>query len=178
MEIVYGRAKSTKDLEQILDLQKRNLFANVSEEERQQEGFVTVSHSLELLEKMNSVCPHIIAKYSDVVVGYALCMDPAFSQEIDVLKPMFAEIDTVYPSGERYIVMGQICIDKNFRKKGIFRMLYKTMRKVTSADFGSIITEVDARNQRSLHAHYSVGFSELKLYKANDGREWCLIQLK
>ena len=112
MEIVYGRAKSGKDLEQILELQKCNLFTNVSEEERRQEGFLTVAHSLDLLEEMNEVCPHIIAKYRDTVVGYALCMDPAFSQEIEVLKPMFAEIEAVMPEGESYIVMGQICVDK------------------------------------------------------------------
>ncbi|NAS12603.1 GNAT family N-acetyltransferase [Poritiphilus flavus] len=177
MEIVYDRAKSGKDLEQILDLQKRNLFANVSEEERQQEGFVTVSHSLDLLEEMNEACPHIIAKHRDTVVAYALCMDPAFSQKIEVLKPMFAEIETVIPAAESYIVMGQICVDKDYRKKGIFRMLYKTMQEATADRYGRIITEVDARNERSLQAHYSVGFSDLKLYQA-DGRQWCLIQLQ
>jgi hypothetical protein len=41
---------------------------------------------------MNAVCPHIIAKVDDKVVGCALCMHPLFSAVIAVLKSMFDEI--------------------------------------------------------------------------------------
>jgi len=40
----------------------------------------------------------------------------------------------------------------------------------------TIITEVDTMNTRSLDAHYSIGFKDLKRYSAN-GQEWKLIQL-
>ena len=39
-------------------------------------------------------------------------MHPKFSNEIDILKPMFKEINSVVPHDEKYMVMGQICIDK------------------------------------------------------------------
>lgn len=175
MPIKYYRCSTVKELEQILELQQRNLFANVSEEERKKEGYVTVVHNFEILKKMNDVCSHIIAKDGEKVVGYALCMHPKFSGEIEVLIPMFREIDAVIPKDKKYLAMGQICVDKAYRKKGIFRKLYETMKAETQAEFVSIITEVDAKNIRSLNAHYAIGFKHLKTYSSG-GQDWELIE--
>jgi len=76
--ITYTRVRLKSELEQILALQKRNTKANLSAEEIRKEGFVTVAHSLALLEEMNTASPHIIAKDKDIVVGYALCMHSQF----------------------------------------------------------------------------------------------------
>lgn len=176
---------SRKELLQILTLQKQNLPQAVSETERLSEGFVTVHHTYSLLENMNAVQPHIIAKYRDDVIGYALCMHPKFGDDIDILKPMFVEIDIAISSREtrslfsqltadNFIVMGQVCIHKRYRKQGIFRQLYNHMKLKTQEKYAYIITEVDAKNARSLHAHYAVGFKDLKTYQAL-GQEWKLI---
>ncbi len=177
MEIRYSRAKSNKELEQILVLQRRNLPESISEDEKSKEGFLTVVHSKALLTRMNTLCPHVIAKVDGKVVGYALCMHPSFAKEIEVLKPMFAKIKSEVPKSESYIVMGQICIDKAYRRQGIFRNLYAFMKAETNIEYTSIITEVDANNKRSLAAHYAVGFEDLLTYEA-DGKLWHLIYMK
>ncbi|MCM4171263.1 GNAT family N-acetyltransferase [Arenibacter sp. TNZ] len=146
-------------------------------DEEEKEGFVTVSHTLELLTKMNTACPHIIAKDQEKVVGYALCMHPSFRNDIEVLKPMFKKIATVMPKAESYMVMGQSCIDKEYRRQGIFRKRYETMKNNLQPRFNKIITEVDATNLRSLEAHYTVGFRDLKTYNAG-GQDWKLIVLR
>jgi len=177
LNINFCRSKTDKELHQILELQQKNLFANITIEDRRHEGFVTVKHTFDLLKKMNEACPHIIAKVGDKVVGYALCMHPMFSGEIALLKPMFKEIETIFPKVEKYIVMGQICIDKDYRKKGVFRNLYESMKEVLQPAFDSIITEVDAKNTRSLQAHLAVGFVHLKTH-ISKGKSWELIMLK
>lgn len=177
MNVIFTRCTTEKELQQIWDLQKMNLGANVKLEEKSQEGFVTVSHSLELLGEMNVVSPHIIAKDGDQIVGYALCMHPSFGDDIEILKPMFLEIAAIVPDPESYMVMGQICIAREYRKQGIFRKLYGNMRQAVLPQFKGIITEVDASNQRSLQAHYAMGFIDLKTY-VSDGQEWKLIVLK
>lgn len=174
--ISYHRAKTKEELIQILELQKINLPDSISEEEKAEEGFVTVSHSLELLERMNHLCPHIIAKESEMVVGYALCMHPKFKASIPVLIPMFTEIEKALPKDDTFIIMGQICIRKSHRKKGVFRRLYEKMKEVTAPDFKYIITEVDRENSRSLEAHLAVGFKELAAYKS-EKHLWHLIYL-
>ncbi|MGB5460978.1 MAG: GNAT family N-acetyltransferase [Eudoraea sp.] len=177
MTIQIGRVQSRLELEQILSLQKKNIPKALSIKEIEQEGFLTVTHSLDLLDRMNSRCPHIIAKENDEVIGYALCMHPKFNNEIDILKPMFEEINSVLAPGEKFMVMGQVCIQKEYRKKGVFQKLYKKMQDVLKTNYNCIITEVDALNKRSLNAHFAVGFIELKTYNYN-GRKWCLLALK
>ena len=175
--IRYATVSSEDELLQILNLQKANLPEVLSNKELQDEGFVTVVHTLDLLKRMNKRCAHILAKSEDQVVGYALCMHPDFRREIDILKPMFREIDKVISPEAPYLIMGQICIAKPYRKKGVFRGLYQKILKSTQQEYSKIITEVDGRNQRSLTAHYAVGFQDLSQYRSN-GRDWYLIALQ
>lgn len=177
MAIQISRAQSRLELEEILSLQKKNSPNALSKGEMEQEGFVTVSHTLDLLDRMNNVCPHIIAKENDKVIGYTLCMHPKFGNEIDILKPMFEEINSILSPDEKYMIMGQVCIHKEHRKMGIFQKLYKKMQEVTRTNYNYIITEVDSLNVRSLNAHFAVGFIELKTY-CTSGRKWHLLALK
>lgn len=175
--IEFTRCSTDIELLQILDLQRRNLPVSLSEDEKLKEGFVTVVHSFEILKEMNKTCAHIIAKYENKVIAYALCMHPKFADRIEILKPMFVELENLEPKIENYMAMGQICVDKAHRKKGVFRELYKTMKRYIIPEFSSIITEVDAANQRSMTAHTSVGFEVLSDYIIDDV-QWNIIQLK
>lgn len=182
--IIYTTANTDHELRQILQLQQENLPAAISEETQKTQGFVTVHHSFELLKRMNRSCPHILAKDEDQVIGYALCMHPKFSNEIEVLRPMFKQISPVLNDpltsvgvfADNFIVMGQVCIHKDYRKQGIFRKLYSFMLKEIAPKFKAIITEVDINNKRSLDAHYAIGFKLLTQY-SSDGKDWELILL-
>ena len=126
---------------------------------------------------MNNACPHTIAKHGEKVVGFALSMTKDFVSKIDVLKPMFAEISKIV-SDENYLVMGQICIDKNYRKLGVFKGLYQFMKSdICKNRYSSIITEIDIKNERSLNAHKSVGFELLKDFTTGD-KKWRIVWLK
>lgn len=179
--IAYCRAQSDTELYEILQLQKQNLSQHISPLEQENEGFVTVHHTFDILHKMNEVCNHCIAKVDDKVIGYALCMDPLFKDEIAILTPMFQQIDDSLidrdPHLTNYIVMGQICIDKAYRKKGVFRGLYNFMKEELKSEYSCIITEVDAKNSRSSKAHKAIGFELLKTY-VMDAVLWELVLLK
>ena len=179
--ISYHRVTNDDELHEILQLQKINLPQELSASEKEIEGFVTVHHTFDILKKMNTICAHCIAKMNGEVVAYALCMDKRFKNEIDVLKPMFEEIENSLVNQPKdysnYIAMGQICIDKNHRKRGIFRGLYNFMKLELKNQFDYIITEVDAKNGRSSNAHRAIGFELLKTYTASN-KIWELILLK
>ncbi|RPG30057.1 MAG: GNAT family N-acetyltransferase [Muricauda sp. TMED12] len=175
--VVYKQADTLQELEQILDLQQRNLPKNISQEESTKEGFVTVEHTMDVLQAMNEVCGHIIAVDEDQIVGYALCMHPKFAEDIEVLRPMFHEIDKALEGKVNYMAMGQICVAKTHRGQGIFRKLYQTMKEKLPKGFDMIITEVDGKNPRSLAAHAAIGFKTLAIYHS-DGKEWHLVALK
>lgn len=174
--ILYPQAQTKAEINEILTLQSQNLPKNLGPLEIQKEGFLTVEHNFDLLWEMNTSFPHTLAKEHGKVVGYALSMTPKFALDIPVLKSMFEEIEKVFKGGE-YIVMGQICVAKTHRGQGVFRGLYKNMQTYTRDTFGSIITEVDIKNIRSMNAHKAIGFKELSRYAA-DEKVWSLIQLK
>ncbi|MGW9684280.1 N-acetyltransferase family protein [Flagellimonas sp. 2504JD1-5] len=174
--IHFTQASTTDHLEQILELQQQNLPKNLTANEKELEGFLTVEHSLPILKEMNDVCGHIIALDHEKVIAYALCMHPKFAESIEVLKPMFHEINQVVKGKSNYMVMGQVCVAKSHRGKGLFRRLYETMKEKLPDGFDSIITEVDAKNHRSIKAHEAIGFIELKRY-SSDGKDWLLIVL-
>ncbi|WP_298238743.1 GNAT family N-acetyltransferase [uncultured Algibacter sp.] len=172
--IIYKRATTHNELHQILELQQANIINSISEKEKLSEGFVTVNHSFETLNAMNNACSHIIAKQNSEVVGYVLSMVSKFKDTIEVLVPMFKEIDKYLNNEYSYLVMGQICVDKIFRKQGLFRGLYNYMRQELNSNYDVLITEVDTKNIRSLNAHKAVGFQVLKSYKSNN-HDWELL---
>ncbi|WP_298779241.1 GNAT family N-acetyltransferase [uncultured Polaribacter sp.] len=176
--ITYKKSSTKSELEQILKLQKINLYQNLSEKERVEQGFVTVEHSFEILKKMNDKCEHTIAICDNKVIGFALSMTLDFANDIPVLKPMFNEMSSII-SDENYIVMGQICIDKNYRGKGVFKGLYQFMKTDVCANgqFKLIVTEIDVKNSRSLNAHQSVGFIKLKDYNF-ENKMWRIVSLE
>ncbi len=147
----------------MLALQQLNLPHRSSAEKIAQQGFVTVQHSLALLEKMNNAARHVIAKDGDKVVGYALVMLPSFQDMVPVLKPMFRKLETLSYfdtplDSLKYYVMGQICIAEDYRGQGIFQGLYEKHKELYSSQFDLCITEVATRNPRSIRAHQKVGF--------------------
>ncbi|RYC52114.1 GNAT family N-acetyltransferase [Flagellimonas olearia] len=175
--IYYKQASSTQELEQILSLQQKNLAKSLTTDELENEGFLTVEHSMEILQAMNEECGHIIALEDGEVIGYALCMHPKFADSIEVLQPMFVEINKAVAGKSNYMVMGQICVSKSHRGKGIFRNLYLTMKNKLPEGFDTIITEVDEKNQRSLQAHLAIGFKNLKSHMSN-GQKWRIILME
>ena len=174
-QIQFCTSSTTEELYQILDLQSRNHTESISSAEKQNEGFVTVKHDIELLKRMQTKEPHIIAKCDSKVVGYALSMHPDFEKDIEILKPMFHKIKGLLTDAESFLVMGQICIDKSFRKQGLFKGLYNKMKQEFSPSYNCLITEVASSNQRSLNAHYSVDFKDLLIYEA-DAIAWHLLK--
>ncbi len=177
MAVEITVAASTDELRQILALQQRNLTSNISTETLESQGFVTVEHTVELLEKMNAAVPQTIAKDGAAVVGYALVMTKEFRTDIPVLEPMFAKLPQINYRGKaiseyRFYVMGQICIDESYRSKGVFELLYNGQRKQLAGQYDLCVTEVAARNKRSFRAHQRVGFQSVMEYAVPNGEMW------
>ncbi|MEZ4954138.1 MAG: GNAT family N-acetyltransferase [Saprospiraceae bacterium] len=178
--IDYNTVKADQDLHQILHLQARNLPQNITDEEARTQGFVTVHHDFDLLKRMNEPYPHVVAWDEGQVIGYALVMLRSFQNDIPVLVSMFQKIDDTFYKGEKlgeakYFVMGQVCIDKNYRGQGVFAGLYREMQRQMRPYFDYIITEVDKRNTRSLRAHEKVGFEKVQEYRS--GVDWVILLL-
>jgi len=182
--LTFATVSTADEVRQILDLQSENLSSVLTSETMAEEGFVTVRHEASVLLRMNEAAPAIVAKDGDRVIAYALVMPRAFASDVPVLQPLFEVLDALSWKGmplrthARWFVMGQICIAAGYRGRGIFDGLYLEMGKRYGDRFDVTVTEVAARNTRSLRAHARVGFETLHVYHdAATGEEWHVIAL-
>ena len=178
--IIYKTSDSEKDLSGILKLQKENLPVNLNREEINSQGFVTVEHSYDQLKKMNDIEKHVIGKDRDNVIAYLLAMTKRSKSDIPVLVPMFETFDKVIyknkPIAEyNYLVVGQVCVSKNYRGRGILDECYAAYKNHFKDKYDFAITEIDLANQRSLNAHKRIGFKEIHHYTTDDNKEWSIV---
>lgn len=178
--IDYTVSNTEEDLFGILNLQKENLPAALTREEIESQGFVTVSHTFENLKKLNDIEKHIIAKVEDKVVAYILAMTEQSKFDIPILVPMFDAFSSIsyankLISGYKYMVVGQICIDKHYRGQGILERCYATYKNSFADSYDFAITEIAGTNLRSLRAHKRIGFHEVHRYVSSDQTEWHIV---
>ncbi len=159
------------DLSAIIELQKANRAHSA-------DGFVTVAHTIEILRVMQQEMPHVVARGEDgALAGYALSMAPSCRSLLPILEPMFARLDERKSGLGHYYVMGQICVAENFRGCGVFDALYAEHRARFAPRYDCVVTEISARNPRSLRAHARVGFVEEERYQdATD--DWIIVALR
>jgi predicted GNAT superfamily acetyltransferase len=178
--IQYKKATTEDELQRILQLQKQNLPSVLNEAEIRSQGFVTVDHSYAVLKKLNDIENHIIAKEGENVVAYLLAMTEQSQNDIPVLISMFQTFRRIPFAGKsvsdfQYIVVGQVCVDKNYRGKGILDECYAFYQQAFKNKYAFAITEIAANNPRSLNAHKRIGFEEIFQYNAQDGVDWVIV---
>lgn len=155
---------------QIYNLNQKNLKTNLDDRTQGQEGFVTWLYSLDLLKKMHQLSPSVIVKDESTVAGYALTTlkeAKNFHPDLDI---MFNNLANVQYRGKslsacHFYCMGQICIAKEYRGKGLVNMLYQKHKEIYSDQFDFILTEISTSNIRSLKAHEKVGFKTIYTYR-------------
>jgi len=170
---------STSELTGILSLQQDNLAQNITVDDKATQGFVTVRHSFDDIMKLHTIEPHVIAKESDKVVAYVLAMTQASRNDIPVLVPMFEQFNKVPYKGKliseyNYIVIGQTCISKDHRGKGLFDLCYQKYADTFSGKYDFAITEISTSNFRSLKAHQRMGFEVIHRFE-DEVEEWNIV---
>jgi len=164
---IITTVKNDDDVRGILALQQKNLKKNLSPEQIQSQGFLTVEHKFSVLKAMNDAQPSVIVKDGDTVVAYCLAMFPQFRNDVPELIALFDTIDDIDYDGQtlkdfKYVVMGQVCVGEGYRGMGFFDGMYQKLREELSAKFELCVTDISTNNSRSLKAHARVGFIPMK----------------
>lgn len=178
--IVYTTANTEEELFGILSLQKANRAEVLTEDQIASQGFITVTHRYDELKRLNDIEKHVIAKDGQEVIAYVLAMTAQSKYDLPILVPMFELFDSLSYAGKiistyNYMVVGQVCVDKRYRGKGMLDSCYDEYKKLYAASYDFAITEIVSTNQRSLNAHKRIGFQEINRYTAPDKTEWCIV---
>jgi ribosomal protein S18 acetylase RimI-like enzyme len=159
-----------EELLQIHQLNLLNLKTNLDAAEQAAEGFVTWLYSFELLQKLHQLAPSIIVKDEEKVAGYALTTLKEASAFHPDLETMFNNLAAVQYKNKnlpahKFYCMGQICVAKEYRGKGIVNRLYQKHREMYGTQFDFLLTEVSTNNIRSIKTHEKIGFQTIYTYR-------------
>jgi hypothetical protein len=151
------RVAIESDINEILELQARNLYTNLSEIERA-EGFVTTPFTVEQIKALLSQTGVFVAVKEESVVGYAFAGNWDFFSRWAIFPYMTSRFPQLKFQGTQITVdntfqYGPVCIDQTLRGSGVFPQLFETMRSSFSAQFPIGVTFINKANPRSLAAH-------------------------
>lgn len=181
--ITLKRVTEYDEIVGIKKLQNENLKQNLSNEQKTLGGFLTADYTIEFLQEMNEAQPSVVAKAENgEVIGYVL----AATKEIAPKHPILVGLmETIIPFSYEeqpiqdlpFIIVGQVCIAKEYRGTGLFYRLYQYFAESMKGKYRCCITEVDDKNQRSVNAHQKCGFQIIHSGESgnNDGVYWHLI---
>lgn len=167
--LTAGVTETIDDLSEILALQKRNLKQHLSPAEKAAEGFLTMQFSLSMLKELHDLAPSVVVRDEKKIVAYAIVLLNEGRHSYPDLESMFVNLETLRwkerpLTDYRYYVMGQICVDKDYRGQHVFDMLYQQHRKLYNRQFDCIVTEISTTNSRSMRAHERTGFKTIHRY--------------
>ncbi|HMQ07085.1 MAG TPA: hypothetical protein PKC30_07265 [Saprospiraceae bacterium] len=181
-ELYIGPHRTEQDLENIISLQAENFENAVTPEEARKEGFVTIIYDVPTLRNICGPYRHIIAVDGEILAGYALVLLKSAVPDVPFVLPMVNMIKNLSFKGvdleeENWFIMGQVCVAKPYRGKGVLQAMYDSMKNYYMNIFQYIITEIAGRNQRSLYAHQNVGFKILHSFHDDQGELWHIVIL-
>lgn len=165
----FERANSDENIRQILDLQKRNLKKYLSDAEKESQGFVTAEHTFEQLKKINDAESCVIITDNGQVVAYAIAMLESAAKDMPVFDDLFSTVAGLAYKGRpmtkyKYIFVGQLCIDKNYRGQGLAEKLYAFYKEELKEKYDFAVTDISEHNPRSLKAHQKSGFEVIHAF--------------
>lgn len=167
------------ELEGILALQRANLRKHLSDADAGQQGFLTAEYDLPFLHAMNAARPSIIAVHQSQVVGYALVATQPIRNGHPFVRNLFDAIDPIPFGGGclgaiPYVVVGQLCVGREHRGRGLVRRLYGHFRDTLQSDYHCAVTDIARDNIRSMRAHQATGFQVVHSIRY-EGREWDVV---
>ena len=138
------------------------------------DGFITAHYSVEQLLRMSTVCAPILAVHDGKVVGFLIVLHAEVANALPELAPVIVPVSQkIYKglpvSSYRYLRCGPVCVDHRYRHQHIAQRLYQFAIDAHPSDF--LIVLINERNQASIRAHESLGFTEF-LVETEDGITW------
>ena len=172
-------AQEASELEGILALQRRNLKRCLSESEAEEQGFLIAEYDLDYLRQMQVQRPSVIAVDDGRVGGYARVVTREVRAGLPFISDLFDEIDRIsyrgsLLAGTDYVVVGQLCVDKDYRGQGLVDRLYAFFRASLEERYPCGVTDIARANRRSLKAHQKVGFEVIHAIEY-EGLTWDVV---
>ena len=172
MSNVSFRQARPDDYSAIVRLNAANFIANLSEDERR-DGFLSAVFTLEQTAAMAEDLGTTVALVGGELAGF-LC---AFRNEFDHGSPVVAKMIESYDrlsfggkllNSYNSYAYGPVCIDRNYRRRGLLRGLYQEQKRELAGQFEVGVALIARANQHSLDAHIAgLGMTDVGSFDFN-----------
>jgi hypothetical protein len=157
MNELICRLATKPDIEKILELQEKYLFANLSEQERLN-GFVTTPFSNRQIATLVNEKGAFVAFDADKLVAYTFAASWDFFGQWPIFPYMVSRFPNLDLEGLPITAInsfqyGPICVDMDYRGSGIFEQLFTLMRETMQRRYPIGVTFINQVNERSYQAH-------------------------
>jgi len=173
------------DIPSIIKLQQANLSENLTEKEKQKEGFVSLTTTEQDLEKIiiddNGII--IVDKENNHIGGYLFSITLDYAKNLNFFDPLIENIKNIKYKGKnlneyKYCILAQTAIEKELRGKGILEKLYTKLKsELINKGYELAISEIAESNEKSLGVHINkIGLKKLGVYNF-DNKNWVVVAL-
>jgi len=172
---MHIRKASHADISGILALQSANLFSNLNAEEREK-GFVTTPFTISLIKEIIIQDGLFIAIDNEKIVSYVFAGSWEYFSYWDIFKYMIKRFPNLKFQGkqittENSFQYGPICIDVDYRGKGLINQIFEEMRTHLREKYPINITFINAVNIPSTKAHTEkLGWEIIDKFEFNGGK--------
>ena len=154
--ILYRRA-GPDDYPAILRIQSANYIANLAGEDRKK-GFLSAEFTSEQVAAMAEDLGTMLAIVENNVAGFLCAFRKEFNHGSPVIEKMLESYDRVCFEGQSLssyndYIYGPVCIDRDYRGKGLLRGLYEAQKRDLTGQFDIGVAFVARNNAHSLRAH-------------------------
>jgi len=154
-DICYGAA-SREDLPAIWELQRRNLFDNLTPEQREH-GFLSQEFSLEMLHEIIEDLAIVKAFTPEELVGFRMAQTIGFNLRFPLLRAIVGRFPNIAFDGKKLseaevFITGPTCIAEAWRGKGVHEGMFQEMISLVRDRFEVGVIFVAESNPRSLAA--------------------------
>ncbi|PIR25270.1 MAG: hypothetical protein COX62_07405 [Deltaproteobacteria bacterium CG_4_10_14_0_2_um_filter_43_8] len=149
------------EFEQIIALQKQNLFVHLNDSERK-DGMLSTEFSLEQFQQMNKECVVVVAVEASKVWGYLCASTAAFNLSKPIPAAMIRHCEKIVYrdkplSSYSFFIASPTCVDVAYRGKNLFLEMCKALISRIPQHYELAVGFVSSKNQRSLAACKKIG---------------------
>lgn len=151
------RQATSGDYQKIIDIQNANKPEQLTEDMKKQ-GFLASSMDEQQLEAMNKALGILVAVEDGQLAGF-VCMAPTSPLPAHpVVRAMHEtfphqQFDNQSLMHQRAFIYGPVCIDRQWRGKGVVQQLFSGVKDFTREHYDLGAAFIDDRNPHSLAVH-------------------------
>ena len=156
--MITTRVATVSDIVQILTLQEKYLYRNLSETERK-EGFVTTRFTTpQLVEIIKETGLFVAENEAEEIIAYAFGGSWKYFEQWEIFNFMVSRFPSLNFHGREITTSnsfqyGPVCIDQKYRGKGVLNQIFEEMRIELAKKHPISITFINKINIISEIAH-------------------------